>query len=80
MEFIIIIWTLTLYNLSRINFFHLFQGTHGDNGAYFADVILPTTAYTEKSMTYVNTEGRVQTSKIVRYVVMKCESIRMILE
>jgi NADH-quinone oxidoreductase subunit G len=33
---------------------------HGDNGAHRADVILPGAAYTEKSGTYVNTEGRVQ--------------------
>jgi NADH dehydrogenase/NADH:ubiquinone oxidoreductase subunit G len=35
-------------------------GTHGDRGAHRADVILPGAAYTEKSATYVNTEGRVQ--------------------
>jgi NADH-quinone oxidoreductase subunit G len=29
-------------------------------GAHRADVILPAAAYTEKSGTYVNTEGRVQ--------------------
>src|SRR5690606_16990043 len=31
-----------------------------DNGAHHADVILPAATYTEKSGTYVNTEGRVQ--------------------
>ncbi|CAH1671593.1 NADH-quinone oxidoreductase subunit NuoG [Chelatococcus asaccharovorans] len=40
--------------------FVVYQGTHGDNGAHRADVILPGAAYTEKSGTYVNTEGRVQ--------------------
>src|SRR5262249_35473795 len=35
-------------------------GTHGDAGAHRADVILPGAAYTEKSATFVNTEGRVQ--------------------
>ncbi|PTT74851.1 NADH-quinone oxidoreductase subunit G, partial [Pseudomonas sp. HMWF010] len=35
-------------------------GTHGDNGAHKADVILPGAAYTEKNGLYVNTEGRVQ--------------------
>ncbi|MFB2552305.1 NADH-quinone oxidoreductase subunit NuoG [Ensifer soli] len=35
-------------------------GSHGDNGAQSADVILPGAAYTEKSGTWVNTEGRVQ--------------------
>jgi NADH-quinone oxidoreductase subunit G len=38
----------------------IYVGSHGDNGAHRADVILPSAAYTEKSATYVNTEGRVQ--------------------
>ncbi len=42
------------------NAFVIYQGTHGDRGAHRADVILPGAAYTEKSATYVNTEGRVQ--------------------
>ena len=40
--------------------FAIYIGTHGDAGAHRADVILPASAYTEKSGTYVNTEGRVQ--------------------
>jgi NADH-quinone oxidoreductase subunit G len=40
--------------------FTIYIGTHGDAGAHRADVILPGAAYTEKSGTYVNTEGRVQ--------------------
>ncbi len=40
--------------------FVIYQGTHGDRGAHRADVVLPGAAYTEKSGTYVNTEGRVQ--------------------
>lgn len=43
--------------------FVIYQGTHGDAGAHRADVILPAAAYTEKSATYVNTEGRVQFTK-----------------
>ena len=39
-----------------------FLGTHGDYSAPFADVILPGAAYTEKTATYVNTEGRAQQS------------------
>ena len=39
--------------------FVVYQGSHGDEGAYFADIILPGAAYTEKLGTYVNTEGRV---------------------
>jgi len=40
--------------------FVVYIGTHGDAGAHRADVILPGSTYTEKSGTYVNTEGRVQ--------------------
>ena len=40
--------------------FVIYQGHHGDRGAHGADVILPGAASTEKSGTYVNTEGRVQ--------------------
>ncbi|GAC1042550.1 NADH-quinone oxidoreductase subunit NuoG [Rhizobium sp. No.120] len=40
--------------------FTVYIGSHGDNGAQNADVILPAAAYTEKSGTWVNTEGRVQ--------------------
>ncbi|MEC9368832.1 MAG: molybdopterin-dependent oxidoreductase, partial [Pseudomonadota bacterium] len=40
--------------------FVIYQGSHGDKGAHRADVILPGAAYTEKSGTFVNTEGRPQ--------------------
>ena len=40
--------------------FKVYIGHHGDRGARTADVILPAAAYTEKSGTYVNLEGRVQ--------------------
>jgi NADH-quinone oxidoreductase chain G len=40
--------------------FVVYQGHHGDIGANRADVVLPGVAYTEKSATYINTEGRVQ--------------------
>src|SRR5205807_1129275 len=43
--------------------FVVYIGTHGDQGAHRADVILPGAAYPEKSGLYVNTEGRVQMSK-----------------
>jgi NADH-quinone oxidoreductase subunit G len=42
--------------------FVVYQGSHGDAGAERADVVLPGAAYTEKSATYVNTEGRPQTT------------------
>jgi len=53
--------------LSRLgSTFVVYLGTHGDAGAHRADVILPGAAYTEKSATYVNTEGRPQmTSRAV---------------
>jgi NADH-quinone oxidoreductase subunit G len=44
--------------LARANV--IYVGSHGDAGAHHADVILPAAAYTEKSGTYVNMEGRVQ--------------------
>lgn len=40
--------------------FVVYVGTHGDAGAHRADVILPGATYTEKTGTWVNTEGRVQ--------------------
>src|SRR3954470_7951977 len=43
--------------------FTVYIGTHGDQGAHRADVILPGAAYPEKSGLYVNTEGRVQMSR-----------------
>ena len=49
-------------DMSRLgDAFVIYQGTHGDAGAHRADVILPGAAYTEKSATYVNFEGRAQT-------------------
>ncbi|CAJ0631409.1 11123_t:CDS:2 [Entrophospora sp. SA101] len=43
--------------------FVVYQGHHGDVGANYADVILPGAAYTEKTATYVNTEGRTQLTR-----------------
>ncbi|CAK8674513.1 NADH-ubiquinone oxidoreductase 75 kDa subunit, mitochondrial-like [Clavelina lepadiformis] len=43
--------------------FIVYIGTHGDHSAPFADVILPSAAYTEKTATFVNTEGRAQQSQ-----------------
>jgi len=47
--------------------FVIYQGHHGDVGAHRADVILPGAAYTEKNGTYVNTEGRVQSTRLACY-------------
>ncbi|XP_015779251.1 PREDICTED: NADH-ubiquinone oxidoreductase 75 kDa subunit, mitochondrial-like [Acropora digitifera] len=43
--------------------FIVYQGHHGDHGAHLADVIFPGAAYTEKTATYVNTEGRAQQTR-----------------
>jgi NADH-quinone oxidoreductase subunit G len=40
--------------------FVVYIGSHGDQGAHRADVVLPGAAYPEKSGLYVSTEGRVQ--------------------
>ena len=46
------------------NAYVVYLGHHGDKAASIADVILPTPAYTEKTSTYMNIEGRViQTNK-----------------
>ncbi len=42
------------------NIFSVYIGHHGDNGASNANIVLPAAAFTEKSATYVNTEGRIQ--------------------
>jgi NADH-quinone oxidoreductase subunit G len=47
-------------DMSAINGSVIYIGSHGDAGAHTADIILPAAAYTEKSGTWVNTEGRVQ--------------------
>jgi NADH dehydrogenase (ubiquinone) Fe-S protein 1 len=44
--------------------FVVYQGTHGDEGASRADLILPGAAFTEKSCTFVNTDGRVLISRL----------------
>lgn len=40
--------------------FVVYQGHHGDQSVYRANVILPAAAFSEKEGTYVNTEGRAQ--------------------
>ena len=42
--------------------FVIYQGHHGDFGAEHSDVVLPGSTYSEKNATYVNTEGKVQTT------------------
>jgi NADH dehydrogenase (ubiquinone) Fe-S protein 1 len=38
--------------------FVIYQGHTGDEGALYADLILPTSSYLEKQGTFVNTDGR----------------------
>lgn len=42
--------------------FIVYQGSHGDLGASYADVILPSAAFTEENGTYSNVEGRIQSA------------------
>lgn len=61
------VWLLGADEVSRSDVpsdaFVVYQGHHGDRGAQLADVVLPGAAYTEKSGTYINTEGRVQMTR-----------------
>lgn len=41
----------------------IYMGTTGDEGVYYADLILPTASYLEKDGTYVNMDGRVQQTR-----------------
>ena len=45
--------------------FVVYQGTNGDVGASYADVILPASAWTESDGTFVSLEGRTQLSRRV---------------
>lgn len=41
----------------------IYMGHTGDEGVYYADLILPSASYLEKQATYVNVDGRVQTTR-----------------
>ena len=43
--------------------FVIYQGHTGDEGAYYADLVLPTSSYLEKNATYVNVDGRPQQTR-----------------
>lgn len=61
------VWLLGADNFAEADVpkdaFVIYQGHHGDAGAQIADVILPAATYTEKSATYLNTEGRCQITR-----------------
>jgi NADH-quinone oxidoreductase subunit G len=44
------------------NSFIVYFGHHGDKIAGIADMVIPTTAFTEKKSTFVNLEGRIQST------------------
>ena len=45
------------------NAYVIYLGTTGDEGVYYADLILPTASYLEQDGTYVNMDGRVQQTR-----------------
>ena len=47
--------------------FIIYQGSHGDNGAAIADIILPGSAYTEQDGYFTNLEGLVQKAQKASY-------------
>ena len=47
--------------------FIIYQGSHGDKNASIADVILPSTAYTEQNGLFENLEGRIQECRKASY-------------
>jgi NADH dehydrogenase (ubiquinone) Fe-S protein 1 len=61
------VWLLGADNFNEADIpkdaFVVYQGHHGDAGAQIADVVLPGATYTEKSGTYLNTEGRCQITR-----------------
>ncbi len=61
------VWLLGADNFNEADFpkdaFVIYQGHHGDAGAQIADVVLPGATYTEKSGTYLSTEGRCQITR-----------------
>ncbi len=47
-------------SFTKKNEFIIYQGSHGDNGAEMADIILPGAAYTEQNGYFTNLEGKFQ--------------------
>lgn len=54
--------TLANYEALHEDTFVIYIGHHGSECCERADIILPSAAYSEKDATYVNTEGRVQST------------------
>ena len=53
--------------IKKNNEFIIYQGSHGDKNASIADVILPSTAYTEQNGLFENLEGRIQECRKASY-------------
>jgi NADH-quinone oxidoreductase subunit G len=47
-------------NFEKKDEFIIYQGSHGDQGAEIADIILPGSAYTEQDGYFTNLEGKIQ--------------------
>ncbi|MDA7715256.1 NADH-quinone oxidoreductase subunit NuoG [Pelagibacteraceae bacterium] len=54
-------------DFKKNNEFVVYQGSHGDRGAELADIILPSSTYTEQNGLYENLEGRLQECKKASY-------------
>ena len=54
-------------NFDKKDEFIIYQGSHGDNGAEIADIILPGSAYTEQDGYYTNLEGKIQKAQKASY-------------
>ena len=55
------------FDIKKSDEFIIYQGSHGDKNASFADVILPSPAYTEQNGLFENLEGRVQECRKASY-------------
>ena len=64
MECIYLLGADYVFNKEKNASYVIYQGHHGDIGATYADIILPSSAYVEKVGKYVNTEGRVQQTEM----------------
>ena len=49
-----------LHGLKDSDCFIIYQGSHGDEAAQIADIVLPASDFTQKNALYVNLEGRLQ--------------------
>ena len=54
-------------NFDKKDEFIIYQGSHGDRGAEIADIILPSSAYTEQDGYFTNLEGRIQKASKASY-------------